>query len=123
MTKNQSSTTLALVSWLLLSTGCSAVPAVNPLQVSSGEVCAVHGDILLEGTAPIIYGFIEIDPSMMIAMQEFPRAHLRIEGGCLASYDKDGKLVSRAKVEYCQRCREGRGAAAKIEDYRLRFGR
>lgn len=75
----------------------------NPLQMRSprecptARTCEVHGESLVEGEAPVIYGFQRESVERFEASKRFfPHASSSVSGGCLVSAGQQ----ATARVRY-----------------------
>ena len=80
----------------------------NPLQTRTPReypdvrTCEVHGESLVEGESPVIYGFQrETAERLEASTRFFPHAASSVPGGCLIA---SGQPTSE-RVRFCQACR------------------
>lgn len=67
------------------------------------DICGLHGERLVEGVAPIVFGLVHLSDRYLTAVErEFPNSCKVVYGGCLVGQDSP----KTRWVKYCPRCRQ-----------------
>ena len=100
------------ITMLLVSVGGCVILGAILLFMLSSPWCDVHGELMTEGRAPILYGLVGLDKRYQEAYEKFPNSNSVVFGGCVITPNSP----QYETVHFCLSCREAESRVLKVID-------